>query len=155
MKRLLALILFMFLWATPVEAAVLWESYSDSTRLTVSNNFTASGAIVFMKGTGLAKNKTYRSTFYDAQNNTVLIHDGQSDNNGVFLSQMRPSDYPASTPGVWSAKLERISGGTQLVGTDTFTVQASAIPEFETVFATVWVVFIIGLTYWLMKRRVK
>ncbi len=158
MKHLLLILaLLTLLWVTPVEAVVLWDSYSDSTRTIVSNNFTAAGAIVYMKASGLTKNKTYRAKYYDADPNNyplspVLVDDRQSDNNGVVLSQVQPSAYPTATPGLWKAELWKVQPLT-LEATDTFTVQGSAIPEIPTVFASVWIGFIGMLTFWLMKLR--
>lgn len=156
MKRLLLLLLIPLLWATPVEAAVMFESYSDVARTIQSDNFTAQGSWVYLKGTGLAKNKAYRTTFFDAQNATVLILDSQSDGNGVVLSQVKPSAYPTSSPGIWKAELWKVQPLT-LEATDTFTVQGSAIPEFPDVFAgitvSVAVGFIFILVRWMKKRK--
>ncbi len=159
MKRLVLIILLSLLWASPVEAVVSWESYSDSNRTVVSNNFTASGSWVYLKGIGLQKNKDYQAKVYDADPNNyplspVLTHVGQSDNNGVFLSQVQPSAYPSSVAGTWKAELWKIQPLTLEV-TDTFTVQASAIPEIPSVFAAVAIVFICVLVWWLMRRRRK
>lgn len=157
-KRLLLLVMLCYItWAVPVYAITSWDSYSDPGRTIVSNNFTATGAIVFMKATGLQKNKDYQAKVYDADPNNyplspLLIHVGRTDNNGVFLSQVKPSDYPASVGGAWKAELWKIQPLT-LEATDTFTVQASAIPEFPDVVTVIGVLFICVLIFWLMKKR--
>ena len=157
MKRhiLLALLIFLawlslllFLWfVLPVQAAVLWDSYSDSARTVQSDNFDSPGAVIYMKGTGLLNNKTYRSTFYDGQGSNVCTVDGQSDKNGIYISQVKPSDWSTSSPGTWTAKLERVTGGTQLVATDTFTVTAQAIPEIPSVIGALILGVSAGLIY--------
>jgi len=155
MKHLLwLLLLLLMLIPSNAEAAVLWQSYSDSARTVQSDNFTAPGSWVYMKGSGLQKNKTYRSTFYDAQNDIVCIWDGQSDNNGVVLSQVRPGTYPASSPGTWKAELWKVQPLT-LEATDIFTVSQSAIPEFENAVASLTIIGLCLFIYRKMKRRRK
>jgi len=149
MKYLLLLLLI--LWATPVSAATTWESYSNVERTVVCDDF-ASG-IVYMKGE-VAKNKNYRAIFYDADNDVVLVHDGTSDATGLFKPLMKPSDYPASSPGTWKAELYRMQPYT-LECTDTFVVRASAIPEIPDVLAGIAVAGLCLLIYRKMRRRSK
>lgn len=164
MKYLLALLILTLLWAVPVDAAVMWNSYSDSARTITSDNFMASGAVVFMKGTGLAGNKAYMVRFYDADPAKypefyLEVDAGSTDKNGNFITaQIQPCQYPESMPGLWRAELYRVQPET-LVGTDTFTVQGSAIPEFENVFTGIIICGIFSSIYllvgWLTKRTCK
>ena len=153
MKYLWLLLFIPLLWATPVEAVVNWESYSDPARPSPSNNFTLPGSWVYMGGSGLQKNKAYQVKFYDADPNNyplspVLVDDSQSDNNGVVLSQVKPSAYPTSSSGLWKAELWKMQPLT-LEATDTFTVAGSSIPEIPTVFAGIAVAGIcFGIYRW-------
>ncbi len=149
-----------------------WDSYQDSERNTVRDTFNDTYYTVYMKGTGFASG-TYNVAYYDAgasggqkvTTETNITVNGS----GVLNSQCILSNYPSSIAGTWHA-LAQPTGGTafpsdyntavgapgtyNLVANDSFTVQSSAIPEFPTMIAGIFVVGACsGIYYWMRKRR--
>ena len=161
MKRwlfILAIILFMLILfalvisGLPAFGAVTWCSYQDEARTQPCDLFTVKGSSVYMKADGLpSAAKTYQAKYYDATGQILLSYSGQS-SSGVFLSEIRPSDFPASKPGTWKAELYKTEPSVVLLATDTFKVDQSAIPEFPTVAAGIGVAGLcFGFYYW--RRR--
>ena len=137
---IVAIIAWLALFATELHAAVVWQSYSDSARTIQSDNFTEYGCWVYMKATGLVKNKHYYSHYFDGAGTEVASEDFLSDGNGTWLGQVRPSSYPVVIAGTWRADLYNWSR--QLVATAHFTVLQSAIPEISDVVSAV----VVGVT---------
>jgi len=126
----------------------MWQSYSNSARTVVSDLFTVSGSIVYMKGDNLQKSKSHTAKYYDSGNNLLRVEEGISDSGGVFLSLIQPSMFQAAAPGLWKVELYR---GVPLVATDTFIVQASAIPEIGDLSCLV-ILITCGVIYKLWQR---
>lgn len=158
-----------------------WDSYSDSLRNTVCDNFTNGTNVVYMKGTGfLDSTQTYNVSYYDGVGTKIatdasirLINvSGGRGQLGDTSSPYEPtytfSDNPGAEPGTWHAVVQP-SGATSfpsnystlsaspdtysLIADDTFTVDKSAIPEFATVMAAIGVAGLCFGIYWWMRRR--
>ncbi len=159
-----------------VGQSISWESYSDLARTNVSNNFTVAGSYVYMKGTGFnAATSGYNVAYYDATvtgggNNIMTDASLTVAGDGILNSLIRPSDFPSAAVGdpPWHA-LVQLTGATSfpatynaavaapetygLLANDSFTVQASAIPEFPTVMAGIAVAGLCAAVYYWMRRR--
>jgi len=157
----------------------IWGSYSNSGRTTVSNDFSTYGAYVYMYGENFDTTGTYKVGYYDGG----TAHSGDSgaqievdiytnDADGILdESQCRPADWnigpPAASYGTWHAVVYKTTGDmpdsydlvsksdSAYVVTDSFTVEATAIPEFPTVFSAIGVGGSCFGIYWWMRKRAK
>ncbi len=135
-----------------VFAAILFDSYSDSTCSIQSDLFDSSGAVVYMKAEGLTKSKPYHVKYFDGAGIELASMGVSSDSNGVLASQIKPKDYPASQSGTWRAELWS-DQPVKLIATDTFEVTAQAIPEFPTVLTGIVVPLISSGIYFIRRRN--
>jgi hypothetical protein len=152
----------------------LWGSYSNSGRTTISNTFSTLGNSVYMYGENFDTTGTYKIAYYDGgtlhdgADGTKLETDTFTDDADGILDQalIAPSDYPDASYGTWHAVVYKTTGtmptSYDLVSTDdaaytvtdTFTVNAPAIPEFPAPIAAVTVVgTCFGIYYWMRKGR--
>jgi hypothetical protein len=123
-----------------------------------------------MRGTGFADG-TYNVAYYDggaSGGQKVATDSNITVSGGTLDSQIVLTSYPSATAGTWHA-LVQPTGGTafpsdyntavaspdtyQLVGNDSFTVQAGALPELPTVMAAMGAVGSCFAIYWWMRRR--
>ena len=150
----LAVVVFLLL-STQAFAAAVVESYSDEARTIPEDTFTVYGNPVYMRATGVLNGKEYRFDYLDADS-TPLMSDQKVAVGTTIDSLIVPSDYPSAKALVWTCLIYRVSNGV-LQDTDTFTVQASAIPEFPTALSGAVVAGIcFGIFYyWRRKRSVK
>ena len=148
MKRWLAIALVICILALslglPALGAVTWASYQDEARTQPCDLFAIKDCYIYMKGDGLpSASKTYMAKYFDSGGQILLSYTGQS-SGGVFLSQIKPSDFQnppwTAKAGTWTAELYKTGPAVVLLATDTFTVDQSAIPEFPTVAAGIGVV---------------
>ncbi|MFC2018743.1 hypothetical protein ACFLU4_02145 [Chloroflexota bacterium] len=151
----------------------LWGSYI-SDRTTVTNTFGTSGNSVYMYGENFDSTGTYKVAYYnggtshDGTDGAKLETDEFTDDADGILDQslITPLSYPSASYGTWHAVVYKTTGtmpaSYDLVSTgdsayavtDSFTVQASAIPEFPTIVAAISVtIMCFGTYYWLRKRR--
>lgn len=149
--------LVFLLLSARAECAVVWDSYSDPERLAQCDLFVAKDCYVYMKATGLpSAPKVYQAKYCDANGQILLSYTGQS-SGGVFLSQIRPSDFQnppwTAKAGTWTAELYKTEPTVQLLVIDTFTVDQSAIPEFPTVAAGIGVVGLCLGSYYYWRRK--
>ena len=150
-----------------------WDSYSDSARTTINDNFTNSTGIVYMKGTGYPSG-TYNVTYYDAGASGGQKTSTESGisvaGDGILNSQYLLNTDPSRVAGTWHTLAQSTSNGTAfptgydtavaspdtygILGNDAFTVQTSAIPEFPGSAAGIMVASAcFGLYYWMRRRR--
>ena len=152
----------------------IWGSYSNSGRTTVFNTFTTYGSIVYMYGESFDTTGTYKVAYYDGgtsgdgSDGAKLYTDVYTNLAGgiLDLSQVRPADYMSSArAGTWHAVVYKTTesmpnsydlvstGSANYTVTDSFTVAATAIPEFPTVIAAIGVAGLCFGIYWWMRRR--
>ena len=158
MKRFVIclLVLLLLVMPTVVRAAVAWDSYSDEARTIQSDDFDQYGSFVYMKAAGLpGQDGYYEARYYDADMVQLQTETNMS-SNGEFLSLILPSAFEGSAAaGTWTAELYDLTPKMKLLVTDTFYVQASAIPEFPTVVSGIGVVVVCGVIFlWMRKKRV-
>ncbi len=151
MKRFIpVLALLMVLIPSVVSAKVALESYSNFPRTVVCNEFSVPNCTVCMKATGISPpTAEVVIKYYDDANAQVQSEPGCAVK-GEFLTEIKPSNFPNAMPGCWTAKLYK---GTNLLATDTFTVQASAIPEFPVWWAGLLVAGMVLGIYWILRNR--
>ncbi len=159
------------------------DSYQDTARSTVNDSFDNTYDTVYMKGTGfLNGSNTYDIGYYDnagdliATDNAIALVSvgggrGTLGNTGGLYEPTYyfPTDPGATAGAGWHAVIQP-SGATsfpatyatltadpdtyQLIADDTFSVNASAIPEFPTVIAGIVVAGLsFWIYYWMKKRR--
>lgn len=128
-------------------AAVILQSYSDPACTIQCEDFTQ--GTVYMKATGLNKNKSYTARYYDSAGMLLLTEVSASDSSGTWLGSITPAGYPNSAPGAWRADL--YNWNESIVGADTFTVQGSAIPEVSDFFGLIPLA-IVPLGIYLIRR---
>lgn len=152
-----------------------WDSYEDSGRTTIRDTFQDTFNIVYMKGTGYPTGN-YTVSYYDAGANggqKIYTESNISVNgSGILNSMYNLTSNPGVTPGTWHALVQPYSGYTPfptdyntavgapdtygILGNDSFTVEASAIPELPTVIAGIAVAAAcFGIYYWMRRRRLK
>ncbi len=151
MKRFIpVLALLMVLIPSVVSAKVALESYSNFPRTVVCNSFSIPNCTVYMKATGIAPaNAEVVIKYYDDANVQVQSEPGCAVK-GEFLPEIIPSHFPNSTSGCWTAKLYK---GTNLLASDTFTVQSSAIPEFPVWWAGLLIAGMVMVIYLILRHR--
>ena len=154
MKRLIPIIaLLMVLIPSVAGAKVALESYSNFPRTVVCNEFGIPNCTVYMKATGISPpTAEVVIKYYDAtipEPVEVQSEPGCAVK-GEFLTEIKPSNFPNATSGCWTAKLYK---GTNLLATDTFTVQASAIPEFPVWWAGLLIAGMVLGIYWIFRNR--
>lgn len=150
-----------------------WESYETSARTTIRDVFDSSYNTVYMKGTGFASGN-YNVGYFDgtvsgggdwiATDENILVA-----GDGILNSQYILNTNQGAAAGTWHA-LAQPFGATafpatydaavaapdtyKLIANDSFTAQASAIPEFPTVVAGIVVAGLcFGIYYWMRQRR--
>ena len=146
------------------------ESHSDSSFNTVSNSYSAYGNLVYLRGTGFTPGTNYRIAYYDAG-----ADGGQwlktTDTTSTALGELTdntllPGNFGSATANSWKALICDTGydpaatydafTASEKIAEDTFTVAASAIPEFPTAMAGFAVVIMcFGLYYWMRKRRLQ
>jgi len=147
-----------------------WDSYSDSGRTTISDDFTTYGNTVYMKGTGYPAG-TYNVVYFDAGANGGQKTQTESGisvvGDGILNSQYLLNTFPSRIGGTWHALVSDNTSFASdynasiaapdiygMLGNDAFTVQTAAIPEFPGPAAGIMVAGLcFGLYYWMRKRR--
>ncbi len=148
---------------------MLLGSFSNSGRTTVSNSYSSTGDIVYMYGETFDLDVQYTLGFFDgagAKLSDTSFTEAGGDDGIMDTLSIQPSSYPSSTEGTWHAVVYQGSStpanyasvskaDANYVITDSFTVNASAIPEFPTILSAVVVIGVCsGIFYWLRRRRV-
>lgn len=118
---------------------------------------------VYMYSADLLPSHQYRVAYYDGINAKIATDDVDSDTNGDLSSQYTFRDTaPADQPGTWHVIVsERAhtppstydSNWEYILTSDTFTVVASAIPEFPTVLAAMVALALSAGIYLWMRRK--
>ncbi len=151
---------------TYYDTPTLWESYNcpGHTPECQDDTFSGDEHTVYMHGTGFLISHTYKVAYYDAPNpkadkmetDTVDSDAGNLDSNCVFTS------YPKFDAGTWHAI---VCDGSQnppstydsewagIILDKSFTVEESAIPEFQTVVAAIAVCMLCTVAYMVTRRR--
>ncbi|MFC2019516.1 hypothetical protein ACFLU4_06175 [Chloroflexota bacterium] len=151
----------------------LWGSY-DSDLTTVNNNYSTYGNNIYMYGENFDTTGTYKVAYYDGgtshdgADGTKLETDVFVDDSDGILDQslIIPGDHLSASYGTWHAVVYKTTGTMpatyDLVSTgdagyavtDSFTVQATAIPEFSTIIAAIGVAgMCFGAYYWMRKIK--
>jgi subtilisin family serine protease len=116
---------------------------------------------VYMYATGLLPSHPYRVAYYDGNNNKVATDDVSSDSSGNLQSQHTFVEE-TDTAGTWNVIVSERdftpdatydSTWEYRIASDTFTVAASAIPEFPTVLAVIMVLALSAGIYLWMRRK--
>lgn len=145
-----------------------WASYNDSGRTVPDDTFASPETTVYMKGSSIA-NVSYLIAYYDA-NGVKRGSETQSASSGVLQGTFLLTTVPSAAAGTWHTLMQPSSGytdfGTQsyatitatpgrygLTADDSFTVAASALPEFPTIFAAIGAIGLCFATYWWLRRR--
>jgi len=143
----------------------IWGSYSNLGRTTVSNNFTSTSDIVYAYGENFDTTGTYYVAYYDGGGTKLKTDTYTNDADGILdASQITPSDYGSSTAGTWHSVIYKTNappltyasvstGDADYVIQDSFTVQASAIPEFPSPVTAIIVLGVCFGIYYLMRKR--
>jgi hypothetical protein len=148
-----------------------WDSYSNSGRTVVLDDFTNTYGIVYMKGTGYATG-TYNVSYYDAGasggQKTATESNINVAEDGILNSQYLLNTDPSRIAGTWHTLVQPIGGSAfpntydgavatpdtyLILGNDAFNVQSSAIPEFPSVAAAIVVAGSCFGLYFLMRKR--
>lgn len=143
------------------------ESYSDSGYNTKSDSFSAVGASMYVRGMGYTASGSYRIAYYDAgaSGGQWLKNTDTSSSAAGELTDttLVPSNYPSAAAGSWRAVVSSQSysppqnytdySAAQKIAEDTFTINASALPELPTTLAGITAVTLCLAGYWWMRRR--
>ena len=138
-------------------------SYSDSGHTTECNDYSdySTEHIAYMKTTGLLNSYGYRMAYYDGGNDKKATEDNTSDAEGNLTTQ-HTFVAGADVDGTWNVIVcddahtppaTYDSTWTYTIASDTFTVQASAIPEFPTVLAAIVCLALCAGIYLWMRRK--
>ncbi len=147
-----------------------WESYSDSARTTVSNNFSSTPGDVYMRGTGLAST-TYNVRYFDSDGSMVPKYENViSLTSGNLDTTIRLSDFPSATTGTWHSLVQPTSATSfdtsstysfiianadiyGVIADDTFVVTGGALPELPTAAVGPFVLLAcFAIYYWRRKK---
>ncbi|MFC1926182.1 hypothetical protein ACFLWV_00315 [Chloroflexota bacterium] len=142
---------------------VTWVSYRDSGRSQEDNNFVNPYRTGYMGGTGFTASHSYHVGYYDGADVLVLSEGVASDGSGN-LQSMCGFEIVGAVAGTWhsvvydddvaSPPATYTASDSNSVFEDSFTVDASAIPEFPTIMAMISVTALCGaIYYWMRKRR--
>ncbi len=116
---------------------------------------------VYMYSTGLLPSHNYRMVYYEGDNDKRATEDVASDASGNLSTQHTFIDG-TDAAGTWNViVIERDftppdpynSSWEYMIASDTFTVQASAIPEFPTVLAAMVALALSAGVYFWMRRK--
>ena len=143
-----------------------WDSYTTSARTTISDNFSGTPKTVYMKGTGFSTSNQYKVAYYDAGGTKRFEEGPLTATGGTLNSAVTTTNYQTATAGTWRAVIQR-SGATafpatyssvnhdthEVLGEDTFTVQASALPSFPGPAAALVSALLAAAGYFLVRRR--
>ncbi len=149
-----------------------WDSYGDTGYVSALDTFDNTQQTVYMHGTGFT-NTTYNVGYYDGTvssgGNLIYTDSNINVTTGDLNSQYLLTTNKNAEDGTWHALVQPTSATSfpstynlavgspdtyQLLANDSFTVQASAIPELPTVLASIAVAgFCLGIYYYLRKRQ--
>lgn len=142
-------ILMLFGWfVASVAGATTWGSYSDPAHAVPCESFAEYHDTIYAYGTGFIKNTWYTIKWTDGGGQVILTEVNKSGGNGLLESCHVVNDTNA--PGLWYS---RVYLSTTLVASDTFTVEASAVPEFPTMLSGLMVAGACTSIFWKLRRR--
>ena len=127
-----------------------WGSFADPQHKIPCDNFSEYNAIVYMYGTGFARD-LHTMKFYDGANVLVQSELATASKAGKLEGTHQITD--AETPGQWVSKVFYPAESETIVAQDSFNVEASAVPEITNRLMSLVVVLVSGGIFWLMKRR--
>ena len=143
-----------------------WDSYTTSARTTVSDNFSGSPKTVYMKGSGYSTADTYKVAYYDAGGTKRFEEGPLTASGGTLNSAVTTSNYPTASAGSWRAVVQRSGASAfpaaysslnhdtnEVLGIDTFTVQATALPAFPGPAAAAVSALLAAAGYFVTRRR--
>ncbi|MFC1951729.1 hypothetical protein ACFLYI_01630, partial [Chloroflexota bacterium] len=143
------------------------ESFSDGAHTTVQSTFTSAAGTLYFWAHGLTINTNYTVCYYDGGGTKIVTDSGVTTTPYGNLSTLYALDSNQSaTHGTWHAAVfnstanpppdwDSVAGTTGFIMSDSFDVDASAIPEFPTIFTGIAVSVICLLIYiWMRKKRI-
>ncbi len=154
--------------ATNTAGVTFIESYSDSSFVTVSNSFGATGAAVYTSGMGYTPSGNYRIAYYDASaaggGQRLKTSDTAADSTGrITDSSLFPNGYPSAIAGTWKAVVSTTGysppasysdySSVERIAEDTFTVSASAIPEVPGAITGMAAIGMCFVAYYFIRKK--
>lgn len=141
-------ILMLFGWFVASAAgATAWGSYSDPAHEVPCESFGEYHAPIYTYGTGFVKNAYYTIKWADGEGQIILTEVNRATSKGILESCHVVNDTNA--PGLWYS---RVYLDTTLVASDTFTVEASAVPEFPSLLSGLMVAGACTGIFWKLRK---